>query len=395
MPSSPEQEAAAPPLSGLRVVDLSRVLAGPYAAMMLGDLGADVVKIERPGAGDDTRMWGPPFVGPHDARESTYFLSTNRNKRSVALDLKDSGDLDRLRALIADADVLIENFRGGVMERLGLGEERLLELNPRLVVLSITGFGHTGPDRERTGYDQILQAEGGLMSFTGPTAEQPTKVGVPIADLVAGMLGAFGVLAALRERELSGCGQVVRTSLLAGQLAIHAFQGTRWLVAGEVPGPAGNHHPTVCPYGMFPTADAPVVIAVGNDAIWARFAPLVGLDAADARYATNGERVAHREELEAAIEAALRERPVEAWMESFDANGIPAGEVKTLDRVYGGEQVRALGLVTEVEHATLGRIRLPGPPLHFSRSPSRVHTAPPTLGQHTDEVTAAVAEASR
>ncbi len=380
-----------PPLTGIKVVDLSRVLAGPYAAMLLADMGADVVKIERPGAGDDTRTWGPPFVGEEGGRESTYFLSVNRNKRSLACDLKDPEDLELVRRLICDADVLIENFRQGVMDRLGLGTEALAELNPRLVTLSITGFGADGPDAGRTGYDQILQAEGGLMSVTGPTTDQPTKVGVPIADLMAGTLGALGVLAALRSRDEHGRGQVVSTSLLAGQVAIHAFQGTRWLVAREVPAPAGNHHPTVCPYGLFPTADAPLVIAVGNDAIWRRFAPLVGLDPCDPRYATNGDRVALREGLEALIGDALRRRGSGEWLDAFAAAGIPAGEVKTLDRVYDSPQVRQQDLVVSVEHATLGRIELPGVPVRFSECRPVEHSAPPTLGQHTDDLRAGLA----
>jgi crotonobetainyl-CoA:carnitine CoA-transferase CaiB-like acyl-CoA transferase len=376
------------PLDGLKVVDLSRVLAGPYAAMLLADLGAEVIKIERPGVGDDTRQWGPPFVGEEGAKESTYFLSTNRNKRSLVADLKDPDDLALVRSLVAGADVLIENFRHGVMDRLGLGPVAMAELNPRLVTLSITGFGPDGPDASRVGYDQILQAEGGLMSFTGPTADQPTKVGVPIADLIAGLLGSYGVLAALRSREQTGRGQVVSTSLLAGQIAIHAFQGTRALVAGEVPEPSGNHHPTVCPYGLFPTATADLVIAVGNDAIWRRFAPLVGLDAADERFVSNGDRVAHRAELEVLISDAMRQHDVEHWTAAFEEHGIPAGEVKTLDRVYATPQVRQQGLVLEVDHATLGRIELPGTPLRFSSSVLPEPTAPPTLGQHSEEIRA-------
>lgn len=375
-----------PPLAGIKVVDLSRVLAGPYAAMMLADLGADVIKIERPGAGDDTRAWGPPFVGPEGQKESTYYLSTNRNKRSLVVDLKDPDDLELVRGLLADADVMIENFRAGVMDRLGLGADVLAELNPRLVSLSITGFGAEGPEAVRTGYDQILQAEGGLMSYTGPTADQPTKVGVPIADMLAGMFGAYGVLAALHQRETTGLGQVVSTSLLAGQIATHAFQGTRWLVAGEVPEPSGNHHPTVSPYGLFPTADASLVIAVGNDAIWKRFAPLIGLDAADPRFVTNGDRVAHRDELQQLINTAFAAHGAVHWAEQFEKNGIPAGEVKTLDRVYETEQVRQQGLVIGVDHPTLGPIELPGSPLKFSRSAPVEHTAPPTLGQHSDEI---------
>jgi formyl-CoA transferase len=370
----------------LLVVDLSRVLAGPYAAMMLGDLGARVIKVERPAGGDDTRQWGPPFVGPEGATESAYFLSTNRNKESIVLDLKDAADLETLESLIVQADVLIENFRSGVMERVGLGWARLMDLNPRLVALSLTGFGTVGPDRHRVGYDQILQAEGGLMSFTGPSADVPTKVGVPIADLIAGMYGAYGVLAALRERDRSGLGQVVSTSFLAGQIAIHVFQGTRWLIAGEVPEPAGNHHPTVCPYGLFPTADSAIVIAVGNDAIWKRFAPLVGLRFDDPRFATNHDRVGSREELEAAVRTGLRSQGSATWLRAFDEAGVPAGEVKTLNRVYGSEQVRAEGLICEVTHPTLGLIQLPGPPLRFGRSPATVHRPPPTLGQHTKDI---------
>ena len=342
------EQPVSPPLDGLKVVDLSRVLAGPYASMLLADLGAEVIKVERPEAGDDTRSWGPPFAGPEGMQESTYFLSINRNKRSLVADFKDPRDMGLIRALIAGADVLIENFRHGTMDRLGLGAAELEALNPRLVMLSITGFGSDGPDAQRTGYDQILQAEGGLMSFTGPTGEQPTKVGVPIADLVAGTFGALGVLAALHRRERTGRGELVSTSLLAGQIAIHGFQGTRWLVAGEVPGPAGNHHPTVCPYGMFTTADAPIVIAVGNDAIWGRFAPLVGIAADDPRFRSNRDRVAARGQLEALIETAFAARPVAYWLERFGAEGIPAGEVKTLDRVYASPQVRQQGLVTKL-----------------------------------------------
>jgi formyl-CoA transferase len=376
----------APTLTGVKVIDLSHVLAGPYAAMLLADLGAEVIKVERPVYGDDTRHWGPPFVGPEGQRESTYFLSTNRNKRSLVADLKNPDDLEALRALLVDADVLIENFRTGVMERLGLGPDPLRELNQRLITLSISGFGPDGPEAERAGFDQILQAEGGLMSFTGPTASQPTKVGVPIADLIAGTLGVVGVLAALHQRTETGLGQVVNTSLLAGQIAVHAFQGTRWLVAGEVPEPAGNDHPTVCPYGLFPTAGASLVIAVGNDTIWRRFASLLGLDGADPRFATNGDRVAQRPELEDLICDALRTRSAEQWIERFAASGVPVGEVKTLDRVYASPQVRQQGLVVEVDHASLGTIELPGPPLRFSASAPVDHVAPPTLGQHSDEI---------
>src|SRR3954469_18893781 len=282
------------PPSDLLVVDLTRALAGPQAAMMLGDLGARVIKVEPP-AGDDTRSWGPPFVGPEEARESTYFLSANRNKESLVLNLKDDADKEVLARLVARADVLMEHYRVGVLDRLGFPGSRLHELNPGLIVLSITGFGHDGPEAKRAGYDQIAQGEGGLMSITG--TQQPTKVGVPIADLIAGMNGAFGVLAALHERERTGRGRVVRTSLLAGMIGVHAFQGTRWTVAGEVPGLAGDHHPSIAPYGMFATGAAPIQIACGSESLWRALCGALGWDATEPGFSTNPERVTSRDAL--------------------------------------------------------------------------------------------------
>ena len=375
------------PLDGVRVVDLTRALAGPYATLMLADAGADVVKVERPGTGDDTRGWGPPFAEPRDggAPVSTYFLSVNRNKRSVEADLKDEGDRARLRALIADADVLVENFRPGVMERLGLGEARLEKLNPRLVVLSITGFGEGGPHGHRPGFDQILQGEGGLMSFTGPVGGPPTKVGVPIADILAGMFGAYGVVASLYERERSGRGQRVSSSLLGGMVAIHTFQGTRWLVAGEVPTSSGNRHPSIQPYGAFRCADGSINVAVGSESLWGRFAPLVGLDPDDPRFATNGARVGRVDDLEAVIEDAFATADTDTWLARLDDAGVPAGRVAGLDDVYASPQVAHLGLTDEVDHPTLGRIDLPGSPLAYSRSGRDDPLAPPLLGQHNGE----------
>jgi crotonobetainyl-CoA:carnitine CoA-transferase CaiB-like acyl-CoA transferase len=373
------------PLTGIRVLDLTRALAGPYATLMLADAGADVVKVERPGSGDDTRGWGPPFIHPSDRpdlRESAYFLSINRNKRSVVLDFKTSEGMARLHDLVRKADVLVENFRPGVMERLELTAEALAELNPRLVTLSITGFGEGGTDGHRSGFDQIVQGEGGLMSLTGPLGGPPTKVGVPIADILAGMFGAFGVVAALAERAHSGKGQQVRTSLLAGMIAVHTFQGTRWLLAGEVPQPGGNRHPTIAPYGAYPCADGEITIAIGSERLWRRFAPLVGLDPADERFATNDDRVRRIDELEAAIVPALASATVGEWMGRFDAVGVPAGRVRTLDQVYGSAQVEHLGLVDVVEHATLGELRLPGSPLTYSRTPRSVPLPPPILGEH-------------
>ncbi|HUY43856.1 MAG TPA: CoA transferase [Acidimicrobiales bacterium] len=382
--SSPSEGTG--PLSGVHVLDLSRVLAGPYATMILGDLGADVIKIEQPGSGDDTRMWGPPFVDSPAGRESTYFLSANRNKRSVTLDLKDPEQWSFIEQLVRWADVLVENFRPGVMERLGLADEALEAMNPGLVRLSISGFGDDGPDARRVGYDHILQAEGGLMSITGPREGPMVKVGVPIADIVAGLYAVIGAVAALVERAKSGRGQRVSTSLLAGQIGVHTFQGTRYLVAGQVPPLSGNQHPTVCPYGVFHASDAPIVIAVGNDAIWRRFAPLIGIDPRDERFATNAQRIADVDRLNELMASALARQSVAQWLPLFDAAGVPAGEVKKLDAVYASEQVRQQNLVWSVDHSTLGAIELPGSPLRYGRSTVSARRAPPTLGEHNDEV---------
>jgi crotonobetainyl-CoA:carnitine CoA-transferase CaiB-like acyl-CoA transferase len=377
---------AEPPLADLLVLDLSRVVTGPYAAMMLGDLGARVIKVERP-EGDDTRQWGPPFVGPEGRRESTYFLSVNRNKESIVLDLKRAEDVGVVERLVERADVVVENFRPGVLDRLGLGHEQLLELNRRLVVLSITGFGHDGPEAQRPGYDQILQGEAGLMGFTGPLGE-PTKVGVPIADLLAGMFGAYGVLAALRERDRGGGGQVVRTSLLAGVVATHSYQGGRYLIGGEVPEPGGNRHPSIAPYRTYECSDGVIQVGVANEPIWRRFAALLELDADDPRFATNSARMEHSDALDPLIGARLASDTAAVWLERFREHGIPAGEVRSLDQVYASPQVRSQGLIVETEHPTLGSIRTPGPPLRFDRSDARDHTAPPTLGEHSDAIRA-------
>jgi formyl-CoA transferase len=378
-------------LSDLLVVDLTRALAGPHAAMMLGDLGARVIKVESPG-GDDSRLWGPPFVGEGDQRESTYFMSCNRNKESVTADLKSEEGKAFLRRLVAHADVLMENFRPGVLDRLGFSVEELHAINPALVIMSITGFGHDGPEGGRAGYDQIAQGEAGLMSLTGPGPDEPTKVGVPIGDVLAGMYGAFGVMAALHERHRTGRGRVVRTSLLASIVGVHAFQGTRHTVAGDVPRAIGNHHASIAPYGLFRTADSAVQIAVGSEGLWQRFAPLAGIDVADPRFASNELRVAHRQELIDVIEAAFAAEGAETWLARLAEAGIPAGKVRTLDDVYSWEQTRSQGLLIEVEHPGAGRVQLPGPALRFDDNAyaggRESHLAPPALGQHDASVRA-------
>jgi crotonobetainyl-CoA:carnitine CoA-transferase CaiB-like acyl-CoA transferase len=377
-------------LSDLVVVDLTRALAGPHAAMMLADLGARVIKVESPDGGDESRSWGPPFVGPEDSPESTYFMSCNRNKESVTADLKSEEGKELLTRLVARADVLMENFRSGVLDRLGFSVERLHEINPRLVILSISGFGHDGPEGGRAGYDQIAQGEAGLMSLTGPSADEPTRVGVPIADLLSGIYGAYGVMAALHEREQTGRGRVVRGSLLASVVGVHAFQGTRWTVAHEVPHAIGNHHPSIAPYGLFHTADAPIQIACGNENQWRALSDLLGI--ADDRFSSNRSRVGHRAELIAAMESALASDAAESWLGQLAALGIPAGKVRTLDDVYAWEQTRSQGLLVSVDHPTVGRVELPGPALRFDDNPyagaRSEHLPPPTLGQHNESVRA-------
>ncbi|MCU1436897.1 MAG: CoA transferase [Pseudarthrobacter sp.] len=375
------------PLRGLLVVDLSRALAGPHAGMMLGDLGARVIKVEAPQTGDDTRGWGPPFVGSDDDPQATYFLSCNRNKESIALDLKSGGDREVLRGLLARADVVIENFRTGVMDRLGFSAAAMQELNPGLVILSITGFGHDGPEGGRAGYDQFVQGEAGLMSLTGSGPDDPQRAGVPIADLLAGMYGAYGLLAALLERGRTGRGQVVRTSLLAAVVGVHAFQGTRVTVAGEVPEAQGNHHPSIAPYGLFRCRDGAVQISVGSEALWKKFCMAFGLTCDAPGFATNADRVRHRSGTLAMVEEAFAPYAATDLLEKLRLAGIPAGKVRSLDEVYAWDQVKSQGLAVEVEHEVLGRITLPGPPLRFFDASSgrerettpASHTAPPML----------------
>lgn len=375
------------PLSGHLVVDLSRALAGPHAGMMMADLGARVIKVENPGTGDDTRGWGPPFVGPPEDPQSTYFMSCNRNKESISLDLKSGDGQAVLRGLLERADVVIENFRPGVMDRLGFSTAAMHELNPRLVILSITGFGHDGPESRRSGYDQILQGEAGLMSLTGSGPDDPQRVGVPIADLLSGMNGAFGVVAALVERDRTGRGQVVRTSLLASLIGVHAFQGTRTTVAGEVPQAQGNHHPSIAPYGLFACRDGSVQISVGSEKLWASFAAAFGLDAAAPGFASNAERVGNRSGVIAAVERVFAGYGAAELLQKLNDAGIPAGKVRSLDEVYAWEQVASQGLVVDVDHPLLGKVSLPGPPLRFfaagdaAETTVTEHDAPPLLDE--------------
>jgi crotonobetainyl-CoA:carnitine CoA-transferase CaiB-like acyl-CoA transferase len=372
------------PLEGILVLDLSRAVAGPQAAQMLGDLGARVIKIESPD-GDDSRRWGPPFVNG----ESTYFLSINRNKESVVLDLKTDDGRKTMAALIERADVVIENFRTGTLARLGFDDARIHELNPRAIVLSITGFGHDGPEAGRPGYDQIAQGEAGLMSVTGSAPDDPQRVGVPISDVLAGMNGAFGIVAALLDREKTGKGAIIRTSLLASTIGAHVFQGTAQTVARVTGTARGNHHPSLAPYGLFHCRDGHIQIAVGTEGHWNALCQALGLPA-DERFDTNAGRVNRRDELVDIINSALANRDLDATIDTLTVAGIPAGRVRSLDEVYSWDQTRSQGLVIEVDHSSIGRIDIPGPPLRWFDGATEVtptgHAAPPTLGEHTNAV---------
>ena len=371
-------------LDGILVVDLSRAVAGPHAGMMLGDLGARVIKIESPG-GDDSRHWGPPFVDG----ESTYFLSVNRNKESVVLDLKTPEGTETLTALIERADVVIENFKVGTLARLGFSEDRMRELNPRLVVLAVSGFGHDGPEANRAGYDQIAQGEAGLMSVTGSRADDPQRVGVPISDVLAGLYGAFGIVAALYDREKTGRGTTVRTSLLAATVGAHVYQGTAQTVGHSTGRARGNHHPSLAPYGLFHASDGPIQIAVGTEGHWQSLCAVLGIEP-EARFATNADRVTRHSELVEVLESALATRESADVLAELESAGVPAGKIRTMDEVYSWEQTRSQGLVIDVDHATLGSIEIPGPALRWFDQSGEItptaHRAPPTLGQHTASV---------
>jgi formyl-CoA transferase/CoA:oxalate CoA-transferase len=372
------------PLTGLTVIDLTRVLSGPYCTMVLSDLGARVLKIEHPVRGDDTRHWGPPFIGD----ESAYFLSINRNKESVTLDFKQPQGREILATLLKTADVLVENFRPGTLDNAGLGYRDLSARFPRLIYCSVSGYGHTGPRRDEPGYDAVMQAEGGLMSITGDADGPAYRLGVAITDIVSGLFAAQGVLAALFARERSGKGQHVDIGMLDATSALLTYQAGNYFTTGEVPARMGNRHPTIVPYESFDTSDGEIVIAGGNDEIWRRLCRALELEtlAEDQRFRTNRDRAAHYDALRPLLDAALKKRSRAEWVERLGAAGVPCGSVREVGEVLSDPQLAARQMIAELEHPTVGRTRVIASPVKLSDTPASVRTPPPTLGQHTTAV---------
>ena len=372
------------PLDDLLVIDLTRALAGPYCTLMLGDLGARVIKIETPDGGDDTRGWGPPFING----ESSYFLGINRNKESLTLNLKHPDGQQVLRRLIERADVLVENFRAGIMERFGFGYPAVHAANPRLVYASISGFGQDGPYRERTAYDLIVQGMGGLMGTTGEEGGPPVKVGIAVTDIAAGMFAAYGILAALRVRDRTGHGQLVDVAMLDGQVAWLTYQAGYYFATGENPKRLGSAHPSLVPYQAFRTQDGYINVAVGSEGIWSRFVEAVFAPhlAQDLRFRTNADRVAHREALITLLEPIFATRTTAAWVSVLEPAGVPAGPIYLLSDIFKDPQVRHRGMLQEIDHPKAGRIRQTGVPVKLSETPGRLTLPPPLLGQHADSI---------
>ena len=369
------------PLEGLTVLDLTRVLSGPYCTMLLADMGARVIKIEQPGKGDDTRGWGPPFV----EGESAYFLSINRNKESVTLDFKRPEGRAILNRLIATSDVLVENFRPGTLTKQGLDYQTLAASHPRLVYASISGFGHTGPRSAEAGYDAVMQGEGGLMSITGAADGPPFRLGVAIADIVSGMFAAQGITLALFARERTGRGQQVDIGMLDSVAALLTYQAAIYFATGSAPSRMGNRHPTIVPYETFSAADGEFVLAVGNDDQWRRLCEAAEIED-DGRFATNRARVTRYDELKPMLDERLRRRTRADWIARLAAAGVPCGSVRDLREVFADAQLAARDMVATLNHPAIGSLRLLGVPVKLSETPASVRTAPPTLGQHTDAV---------
>ena len=375
---------ALPPLEGIRVVDLTRFMAGPFGTAMLGDYGADILKIEPPGEGDGARAWGPPFV----EGESIYFLSVNRNKRSLTLNLRHPEGVALFLQLMDRADVVIENFTPGTMSRLGIGDDVLRARNPRLIYCAISGFGQTGPYRDRPAFDLILQGMGGVMATTGEEGGAPVRVGVPIADIAGGMYAAYAIALALLARDRTGVGQSLDVSLLDAQLSWLSYYIGMYLASGEIPLRRGSAHATVVPYQAFACADGRyITLGTGNDRLFRRFAEVAGVDLADdPRFRSNPDRIRHRADLLPLLDAVFRTRPAAVWLEALRAAGVPCGPISTVDEIVVDPQVRAREMLVEIDHPSAGRITVPGLPVKCSATPGSIRRPPPRLGEHTVEV---------
>ena len=371
-------------LAGIRVLDLTRALAGPYCTMMLGDMGAEVVKVESPDGGDDSRAWAPPYIG----KESAYYLSCNRNKKSITLNLRSAEAKKILTDLIKSSDVVVENFRPGVMAKMGFPYETLKSINPRVIFCSITGFGHKGPDSQKPGFDLIAQGMSGFMSFTGEVGGGPIKVGVAIADINSGMMAAYGILSALYHRERTGEGQMVQTSLFETMIAQLTFQAGRFFATGEAPKPEGNRHPLIAPYESLVCADGFINIAAANDGLFAKTCEAIGLPelVKDPRFLNNGLRVKNRQDLLALMEKKTRTFKLKDLQKALDEVGVPNGPIWTVAEALTSEQAYALEMIKEIDHPTCGKIKVTGIPVKLSQTPGMVELPPPTLGQHTEEI---------
>lgn len=373
------------PLEGIRVVDLTRVLAGPYCTMMLGDMGAEIIKIEQPGTGDETRGWGPPFAPNSD---SAYFMAINRNKKSITLNLKHEEGKKILKELILKSDILVENFRVGTLDKLGFSYKEVEKMNPKMIYCSITAFGDTGPYAKQGGYDVIVQGMAGIMSVTGEPDGPPVKVGVPIVDVTAGMFGTSGILAALYAREKTNRGQYVVTSLLEAQLAWLVNVASNYLISGNLPKRYGNGHPNISPYEPYKAKDDYFIVAVGNEKLWSIFCKIINKEEliTDEKFKINAHRLMHRKELNDILEKVFLEKTAKEWTKLFLDSGIPAGPINNLEQVFSDPQVLAREMLTEIDHPQAGKIKMVGVPIKFSDTQTKISLPPPMLGEHTDEI---------